>query len=240
MSRIPRSFPLLLLAIALTACASDDTAAPAVDAGAIDGTSIDGDGCDVAALLPANYRPIAMVSTGTVMVAASGGVTAGTLDATAGGTAAAAEQPYLYVDLLTGRRVDITDVAALSSTAWHVALKRSNIRINGGDSGPGAVTAARVEATTLAEVTTAPAALATDDWAAPDCTLRTLPGGEPATTLGDWYDYDPGTHTLTPKPEVWVIRIGATATVKLRITSYYGDTASPMRGAYYRVEWAPL
>jgi len=28
--------------------------------------------------------------------------------------------------------------------------------------------------------------------------------------------------------------------VKLRIVTYYGDTASPMRGAFYRLEWAAL
>ena len=61
--------------------------------------------------------------------------------------------------------------------------------------------------------------------------------------MGEWYDYDATTHALSPKREVWVIKLGDDAGApvrKLRITTYYGDTAMPMRGAYYGVEWAAL
>ena len=58
--------------------------------------------------------------------------------------------------------------------------------------------------------------------------------------MGDWYDYDATTHQLTPKAEVWVLRLPDGSHKKLRIVTYYGDPASAMRGAYYRVEWAAL
>jgi hypothetical protein len=241
-----RKFPLVLMfsTIALaTACGGDD--------GGGDGSGdpdaaplpVDAAGCDVTAALPANYRPIAMVSTGALTVTTTGGVTSGTIDATAGGTAASADNPYIYLDLVNGTRVDITDVGSRTSTAWHLALKRASIKVNSGDSGPGAVAVAAVPAATLGEVTAVPATLATDDWATDDCMLVAGATGEPLTAMGDWYDYDATTHQLTPKTEVWVIKLGNDAGApvrKLRITTYYGDAAMPMRGAYYGVEWAAL
>lgn len=226
----------LALVVAAAACGGDDGATGDVDA-AVD---IDAAGCDPTTALPTQWRPIAMVSTGAVNVTTSGGVTSGTIDATAGGTAAAADNPYVYLDLMAGTKVDISDTASLTSTAWHVAFKRAGIKLNGGDSGPGQVAAAAVNAATLAEVTTAPAALAMDDWADASCTLIAGPTGEPATVMSTWYDYDSQTHVLTPKAQVWVIRIAPGVFRKLRITTYYGDTAQPMRGAFYRVEWAAL
>jgi hypothetical protein len=58
--------------------------------------------------------------------------------------------------------------------------------------------------------------------------------------MSTWYDYNDQTHVLTPKSQVWVNRIAPDEFRKLRIVTYYGDTANPMRGAFYRVEWAPL
>ena len=233
MSAPARLATLLLLCAA--ACGGDDGAST-VDA-ALD---VDAAGCDPSTALPVQWRPIAMVSAGAVSVTTTGGVTAGTVDATAGGTAAAADNPYVYLDLVAGTKVAITDTASLSSTAWHVAFKRSGIKLNGGDSGPGQVAAASVAATTLAEVTTAPGGLAVDDWADGDCNLLAGPTGEPATVMSAWYDYDDQTHVLTAKPQVWVIRVAPGVFRKLRVITYYGDAGAPMRGAFYRVEWAAL
>jgi hypothetical protein len=207
-----------------------DAALPASDAAT----------CDPTTVLPPGWQLIGLVSTGAVTVTTTGGVTRGTIDATAGGTANAGVSPYLYLDLVNGTKVDLTDPAARSSTAWHVAFKRAGIMLNGGDSGPGQVAAAAVPAATLAEVTTVPAALAVDDWADPSCQLVAGPTGEPATVMSSWYDYNPTTHQLTPTSEVWVIRVAPGVHRKLRITTYYGDPTQPMRGAFYGVEWAPL
>jgi len=64
--------------------------------------------------------------------------------------------------------------------------------------------------------------------------------GEPETALGGWYNYDVNTHVLTPNPFVFVLRLRDGTLRKLRIITYYGDPASPMRGAYYEVEWMAL
>jgi len=200
----------------------------------------DAGGCDPATALPLQWRPIATVAKGAVTTTTANGVTTAIVDATAGGFQGAADNPYLYVDL-AGGKVEISDVDALASSRWHIALKRANIRANGGDSGPGGVTVAVIAAPSLDQVTAAPAdaEFGADDWATDDCTYVGLPAGEPASRLGDWYGYDDRTHQVAPKPQVYVIRTSGAA-YKLRIATYYGDDANPMRGAIYRLEWARL
>src|SRR3954467_15968360 len=153
---------LVLLSAALAACGgSDNTVTP---------DAMGPPGCDPATPLPANYRPIAMVSAGAVRVRTASDVTSGTIDARAGGFDKAADNPYIYVDLRSGMRVDINDVQALTSTSWDIAIKRSSLRANGGDSGAGNRQVAIVQAATLAEVTAGPSTgYATDDFATDDC-----------------------------------------------------------------------
>jgi hypothetical protein len=233
------TIPLVMTAAALTACGGGDGGnATLVDAAPL---PIDAaGGCEPATALPTEWRPIAMVSAGAVNLTTTGDVTSGTIDATAGGTGAAADSPYIYLDLTDGTKVAISDTAALSSTAWHIALKRASIKLNGGDSGPGTVAGTSVTAASLAAVTTVPTGLTTDDWADPDCTLIAGPTGEPASVMSTWYDYDSQTHQLTPKGEVWVLEIAPGVHRKLRITTYYGAPGQPTRGAFYHVEWAAL
>jgi hypothetical protein len=201
-------------------------------------------GCpDPTAALPYEWRPIDQVTTGAVVVT-PGAITEAAIDATAGGVTAAAENPYVYLDLEhEGVRVNITDVESYGSSAWDIALKREVIRVNGGDSGPGGVSVAVVAgATGLDAVATSPpdAQFATDDWASDQCALHAGPLGEPQTALGDWYTYDVNTHTVTPKEQVMVIKLRDGTKRKLRIETYYGDAANPMAGAHYKVQWAVL
>lgn len=228
--------PGLLALVLASACGVDGGEDTDIDA-PVDTPS----GCDPATVLPSNYRPIAMVSTGAVSVAMSSGVTAGTIDATAGGLANSADRPYVYVDLRDGVKVEVDDLAARSSTKWDLALKRSSLRINGGDSGPGERRLAVVQASSMTEVTTAPTSGYTaDDFTTDGCTLDGLPGGEPRSAFGEWYNYDPQTHTVSPKSEVYVIERKDGTRVAFRIITYNGDTAMPMRGAFYGVEWKQL
>ena len=199
------------------------------------------DVCDPATVLPSNFRPIAAVSAGAVTVLTADGITSGTLDATAGGITASANNPYLYVDLGGAAKVAIDDLAAPASTAWDIALKRSSLRVNGGDSGAGGRKLAVLEVPTLAEVTAAPASgFAEDDFADDNCQLKTIPGGEPSSAFGDWYNYDRDTHAVTPKAQVYVIERGDGTRFALRLDAYNGDPENPMRGAFYRVEWKTL
>ena len=226
------------LFLAITACGGDDGNA-STDAGA-DAAADAPSGCDPATLLPNNYRPIPMVSTGTVAITTTGTVMAGTIDATAGGTASSADRPYIYVDLEAGVRVDVDDLAARSSSAWDIMLKRSSIRSNGGDSGPGKRTIAVMPGATLATVAAPASGYQTDDFTTADCMLDAIPGGEPKSAFGEWYDYDANTHAVTPKGEVYVIERDDGTRTAFRVATYYGDTAMPMRGAYYSVEWKQL
>jgi hypothetical protein len=224
------------LFLLLAACGSDDTN-PGVDAAGLP----DASGCDPATVLPTAYRPIPMVSAGAVTVTTTGGVTSGSIDATAGGTANSADRPYIYVDLKTGARVDVDDLAARTSMAWDIALKRSSLRVNSGDSGGGNRKLAVVQSATLAGVTAPPTmGYGADDFTTGDCMLDSLPGGEPKSAFGEWYDYDVATHQVTPKAEVYVVERGDGSRTAFRIVSYYGDAAMPMRGALYRVEWKQM
>lgn len=197
--------------------------------------------CDPLTVLPTNYRPIPTISTGAVSLATTGDITSGTIDATAGGLSGAADNPYVYVDLITNARVDVSDVGARDSLDWDIALKRSSLRINGGDSGGGRRALAIVPgATSLASVTAPSSGYTEDDFTSDDCMLATIPGGEPLTAFGEWYDYDVETHAVTPKSEVYVLQRPDGSRTALRVVTYYGDTAMPMRGAFYGIETKQL
>src|SRR5512140_3269698 len=198
-------------------------------------------GCDPATVLPSNFRLVAKTATGAVTVTTTAGVTSGTIDGTAGGLNAAADNPYIYVDLLNGTKVTVSDLDARTSTMWDIALKRASLRTNGGDSGVGKRQLAVVQAATLAAVTTGPATgYVSDDFATDDCMLQALPVGEPLSAFGEWYNYDINTHVVTPKPEVYVLERNDGSRTAFRVVTYYGDDAMPMRGAFYKVEWKQL
>jgi hypothetical protein len=234
-----RSLGLLAAALgALAACGGDDD--PQITP---DGPPPDTNPgvCDPVTVLPSNFRPIPSVSNGLVTVTTTSGVTSGTVDATAGGTMMSADNPYIYLDLKTGTKVAVNDLDARTSATWDVALKRSSLRVNSGDSGTGNRKLAVVQAQTLAAVTAAPTTgYVVDDFADTSCKLVELLIGEPSSAFGQWYDYNDTTHVVSPKSEVYVIERPDGSHTALRLITYYGDTASPMRGAYFQAEWKQL
>ena len=71
------------------------------------------------------------------------------IDATAGGFGTEPDDPadrWAYLDLDTGRTLDIDDAAADASTEWDIAFKRVDVRLNGGASGPGEAVGGIVDA----------------------------------------------------------------------------------------------
>lgn len=226
---------LILLAL-LIGCGDGDDPEVTPDAAMPDAPQ----GCNPATVLPSSYRPVAKVATTLLTVTTTDGVTSGTVDATAGGISMAADNPYLYLDLKTGVKVDINDLEARTSSAWDLGLKRSSLRLNSGDSGTGNRKSVPVAATTLAEVTAGPATgYVTDDYTTADCMIVTIPGGEPMSAFGEWYEYDLQTNKVKPKGEVHVIQRADGSRTAFHITSYY-DPAMPSRGAVYSVEWKQL
>jgi len=192
-------------------------------------------------------NPVDAVSTGEVKVLSTEGSTLSVyVDASAGGTVQAASNPYVYIKLGTGERVDITDLEAASSSDWDLAIKRTVFATNSGHWGPGAGGALFFEGKAFDEVTATDAATANipQETLFDDTCNAILDGrGSPVTTMGDWYQYDMETHAVLPKDGTYVVR-GADCTLyKLRIESNIatpeGDT-NPAISARYLLLVAPL
>lgn len=210
-----------------------DASAPAVDAGAPDAL----DPCTYpTSVLADPFRSVDAVSAGAVVATGN----AATVDATAGGSPNAADNPYVYLKFTADSvtKVEISDVDSYTDATWDLALKRFVLRVNGGDSGPGEVSVATVVAENLADVTAAPpdGEFTTDDWFSDACTLNAGPLGEPATELSDWYPYDTPGNPLTPKAEVYVLRRADDSMIKVELKSYYHDGIS----GHYEIEWGAL
>lgn len=174
--------------------------------------------------------PIDKVSTGAVTIVSDmGGVKTLYVDASAGGFGNDASNPRVYVDLAAGKRVDVTDVQAATSTAWDLAIKRPVIFTNSGDggSGQGGVI---IVGKAFDQVTSADATgnFATETFVDMDCNAQLDPTGLPLTTFNGWYNYDQATNHLTPKPSTtFVVRGGSGKLYKVGIESYY---ATPSGG----------
>lgn len=237
-----RFFPVLL---AVAACGDSGNDAPSIDAPVVmpdsplipDGSAT----CDPAGVLPATFRPIAKVSTGEVAVTTTDNVTSGTIDATAGGVGMSSDNPYIYINLKTGTRVEVTDLEARTSTEWDVALKRASIRTNSGDSGTGGRQTAVVQAATVAEVTAVPAdGYKADDFTTADCELDFIGRDEPNSAVGEWYNYDGPTMRLSPKDQVYVIKRSDGSSTAFKVTAYYTVVSGAERSALYGVAWKQL
>jgi len=191
--------------------------------------------------LPYDVRAIEKVSSGMVTIMASPADPAvynAEVDATAGGSMKYSENPFVYLDLIGRKKVEINDVQAETSSGWDLALKRWQIKINSGDSGPGGVKVARVPGKTLSEVMMAPAGTyEADSYFDAKCVFQPDPLEGLGTALSDWYDYDSVTSRINPKKEVLVLkRRDGQGHIKVQITSYYKGTTS----ANYSLTWSYL
>jgi len=130
---------------------------------------------------------------------------------------ATSAEKWVHLDLETGRQVGKGD-------PWDVAFQRMGIITNGGVSGTGGAAAAFLADVDLADVTAAPATGWIED--APDGpdddehVDSAFGGSEP------WYVYDVATHTLTPRPGVYVVRTVEGNHFKLAFTRYYNDAGT--------------
>lgn len=260
-------FPLLLFASFGGLCCDSESEPEATDAAVDAGESVDtgmadtgteedvatigevgsadqGRGCDPRSLATA-WPWNAAVSTGTIDVTEDGGVFSATIDASAGGMEQSRSNPFLYLDLETGTRVDITDFEALENTVWDLAFKRVLIRTNSADSGPGQVSLAKLSLTTFDDVTTAPdsADAYYFDWTfGEDCELRFDPIGNPIGAINylnvenpsgssSWYNYDGGVSPNTG--DIYIVRNDAEGTTyKLEILSWASGV--------FEIRWAEM
>lgn len=158
------------------------------------------------------------------------------LDASLGGPEAAAESAWLYVDLDDATLLELSDTEALESEDWEIAFKRTEIRLNSGDSGPRSLQLASVEGTSWDDAQTPgrEAEWTDDDFVSEDCSVETYGRGSIATAFSDWYDYDFATHTASaPEGVVYFVYDPEThAVVKLEIVDYDAGV--------YELRWAPV
>ncbi len=189
--------------------------------------------------LPYELRDIDMVTAGQVSVMQNAGTFTAQVDASAGGAMSAPSNPYVYIDLISGKRVDITDVQSHTSRDWDIAIKRYVVKLNGGDSGPAGETLTSVPNTTLAQVTRAPGgAYITDHYFDAMCNVQTDAIGGLATALSDWYGYDTVTNKLTPNMTVYVIkRRDGMGSIKLQFLGYYDGSGN---GGHVSLTWGFL
>lgn len=195
--------------------------------------------------------PIKKVSTGKVTVVSdTGGVKTLYIDATAGGTGSSSKNPHIYVNLESGTRVDVDDVAAYDSTDWDLSFRRPVIWTNSGDSGKGIGGGVGL-VKAFASVTAADADKATivaerffDD----NCEAQKDQTGSPFTTFSlpepyGWYDYDQATMIPTARTDVtYIVKGGTGKRYKVGITSYVGKedgTEGTTTGAFL-IKVAPL
>lgn len=177
-----------------------------------------------------------------------------TRDAPSGGVAtqvnASDTTEWVYVDLDVDRGAVLDIAHGGESTAWDVAFRRSNIKVNGGHSGPANVAVAAVPQADFNAMTRTPVALFEADQALnPEDENPDQPDfinsdgtdfvfGRPnAASNNGWFDYDPVNHVLSPADVVFVIRTTEGAYVKFAFLGYYSEAGS---SGFPTFRWAPI
>lgn len=135
-----------------------------------------------------------------------------------------------YFDFSTGTQVTPGDPS--TSLDWDIAFSRFALFVNGGVSGSGSCAAFYAYTELAQDPTDIEAFMAQPEFAQ---TFTDTYG----SAMSEWYVYNGATHELTPKDEVYLIKVGE-AVYKLKIESYYGDVGGQPAAAHYRLRWAPV
>lgn len=140
-------------------------------------------------------------------------------------------EAWVYIDLATGDILELDAADAAESTAWHVALRRFNIAVNGGTSGPGSAAGGLIapqddfyddEGEPNASVFLNATAedyldlLMNDDFEEPEFVTDSI-----TTVFGeDWYRYAFATGNITAEPDNgWLLRSGeGDSYARMRVT----------------------
>ena len=124
-------------------------------------------------------------------------------------------EAWAYFSFTSGDVVEIED--AENSDAWDIGFQRTQVKLNGGISGPGMGSAVMLTETTFEAVTEAPA----DGYKADTAdTLAIVPQSEKS-----WYIYTgPPAHQILPlEGRVFVIKAADGTLAKVQFIGYYKD-----------------
>lgn len=138
-------------------------------------------------------------------------------------------EAWVHVDFDARTAVD-------AAGPWDVAFQRFHAKLNGGVSGDAGVEVAILDGMELAAVTEAPGegfitdqADGDDENEDPDYAISS--GESP------WYDYNPMSHTLSPKTRVYVVRTDEGSHYALQYVEYYDQAGT---GGFPTFRWKAL
>ena len=139
------------------------------------------------------------------------------------------KEAWAYFSLASGDTVDVAD--AENSEAWDIGFQRTQVKLNGGISGPGMGSVVMLTETTFAAVTEAPA----DGYLADtEDTLAIVPQSEKG-----WYIYTgPPAHWILPlEDRVFVIKAADGTFAKIRFIGYYKDNENKKDSGFVTFEY---
>lgn len=166
------------------------------------------------------------VSEGAVDTSSDGTDFITTVDARAGGMQNAASNPWVYVKFTESgaEKVEIDDETALEDMGWDLSLKRFNIRLNSGSSGPSCVGSAALSGSDYDSLSEAPSDVSyeLESFYTEECSFLDDGSGleNPALVLSGWWTY-PGCVATSMIPHVLQLADGSL--VKLVVEEYYGS-----------------
>ncbi len=139
-------------------------------------------------------------------------------------------EAWAYFSFAAGDVVEVED--AENSEAWDIGFQRTQVKLNGGISGPGMGSAVMLTETTFEEVTEAPADGYLEDTAD---TLAIVPQSEKG-----WYIYTgPPTHWVLPlEDRVFVMKAADGTFAKVRFIGYYKDNENKQDSGFVTFEYA--
>ena len=142
---------------------------------------------------------------------------------------ATSKEEWTYFSFAAGDVVDVEDAA--TSEAWDIGFQRTQVKLNGGVSGPGEGSVVMLTETTFAAVNAAPA----DGYVADTAdTLAIVPQSEKG-----WYLYTGApTHWILPlEDRVFVVKAADGTFAKLRFVGYYKDNENKQDSGFVTFEY---
>ena len=138
-------------------------------------------------------------------------------------------EAWTYFSFATGDVVEVED--AENSEAWDIGFQRTQVKLNGGISGPGMGSAVMLTETTFEAVTAAPADGYREDT---EDTLAIVAQSEKG-----WYIYTgPPTHWILPlEDRVFVIKAADGTFTKVQFVGYYKDNENKQDSGFVTFEY---